>query len=65
MFKEMKDEIKKEVQENLDKDLYFKKNADKLKTWEYKNNDSILEFQIVNDEIYFIFSEHTIIEFDK
>ena len=65
MFEEMKDKFKKEVQENLDKDFYFKKNADKLKTWEYENHGSILEFQIVNDEIYFIFSEHTIIEFDE
>ncbi len=55
----MKDEIKKEVQENLDKDLYFKKNADKLKTGKYENFRSVFEFQIVNDEIYFIFIELT------
>ena len=36
-----------------------RKNADKLKTWEYENHRNNLEIQIVNDQIYLIFVELT------
>lgn len=36
--------------------------ADKLKNWEYENYRCNIDFQILNEEIYFIFQEITLIK---
>lgn len=51
----MKEEPRTEILKYLDNNLYLEQSADKLRNWESEYYGGILEFQIVNDELYFIY----------